>query len=212
MSEDPDEDGKEEVLLASLMGDGGRVLALTGEDEGLGSARELSPKTPIVGGITGGLPAEPSSGDGGKGRPVVKLLLRSRSCRLAPGDAIELEDPEVPGLTASCEPDALAARSEEGSGSVRFQYGTNLVCEEDGSEGNDAEAAGGAVDLRASLAGLELLMVVSEEGPGAERGRGSGRLPLVGEVGEADGRDAAGCCEGPATLGAGRELGYEARL
>jgi hypothetical protein len=80
MSEDPAEDGKEEVLLAGLMGDGGRVLALMGEDEGLGSARELSPKTPIVGGITGGLPTEPSSGDGGKGRPVLKLLLRSRSC------------------------------------------------------------------------------------------------------------------------------------
>jgi hypothetical protein len=80
LSEDPAEDGKEEVLLASLVGDGGRVLALTGEDEGLGSARELSPKTPNVVGITGGLPTEPSSGDGGKGRPVVKLLLRSRSC------------------------------------------------------------------------------------------------------------------------------------
>jgi hypothetical protein len=80
MSEDPAEDGKEEVLLAGLMGDGGRVLALMGEDEGLGSARELSPKTPIVGGIMGGLPTEPSSGDGGKGRPVLKLLLRSRSC------------------------------------------------------------------------------------------------------------------------------------
>jgi hypothetical protein len=80
MSEDPAEDGKEEELLASLMGDGGRVLALMGEGQGLGSGRELSPKTPIVGGITGGLPSEPSSGDGGKGRPVVKLLLRSRSC------------------------------------------------------------------------------------------------------------------------------------
>jgi hypothetical protein len=77
MSEFPAEDGKEEVLLASLMGDGGRVLALS---HGLGSARELSPKTPIVGGITGGFPSEPSRGDGGKGRPVLKLLLRSRSC------------------------------------------------------------------------------------------------------------------------------------
>ena len=78
-AEAPAEDGKEEVLLASLMGDGGRVLALTGEGQGLGS-RELSPETPIVEGITGGLPTEPSSGDGGRGRPVVKLLLRSRSC------------------------------------------------------------------------------------------------------------------------------------
>ena len=86
MSEDPDEDGKEELLLASLMGDGGRVLALAEEDQGFGSgsgsgsARELSPKTPLVGGIMGGFPSEPSSGDGGRGRPVVKLLLRSRSC------------------------------------------------------------------------------------------------------------------------------------
>ncbi len=55
------------------------MLALTGEGQGLGS-RELSPETPIVEGITGGLPTEPSSGDGGRGRPVVKLLLRSRSC------------------------------------------------------------------------------------------------------------------------------------
>ena len=129
------------------------------------------------------------------------------------GDAIEPEDPEGPGPTASCELDALAARSEEGSGSVRFQYGTNLVCEdEDGSRGNGAEAAGAAGDLNASLAGLELLLAVSKEWPGAERGRGSGRRPLVGEVGEADGRDAAGCCEGPATLDVGRGLSREARL
>lgn len=215
MSEDPAEDRKEEVLLVSLMGDGGPVLALTGENEGLGSVRELSPKTPIVGGITGGLPTEPSSGDGGKGRPVVKLLLRSRSCRLESGDATEPEDPEGPGLTASCELDALAARSEEGSGSVRFQYGINLVCEggeEDGSRGSDAEAAGGAGDLKVSLAGLELLRAVSEKWPGAERGRGSGRLPVVGEVEDEGGRDAAGCCEEPATLDAGRELACEARL
>jgi hypothetical protein len=49
---------------------------------------------------------------------------------------------------------------------VRFQYGTNLVCEEDeedGSRGSDAEAAGGAGDLKASLAGLELLVAMSEE-------------------------------------------------
>lgn len=47
---------------------------------------------------------------------------------------------------------------------MRFQYGTNLACEdeEDGSRGSDAEAAGAAGDLRASLAGLELL-VASEE-------------------------------------------------
>jgi hypothetical protein len=188
------------------MGDGGRVLALTGEDEGLGSAREPSPTTPIVGGIRGGL-IEPSSGDGGKGRPVVKLLLRSRSCWLASGNAAEPEDPEGPGLAASCELGALAARSEEGSGRVRFQYGTNLVCErgeEDGSRGSDADFAGGGGDFRTSLAGLELLMAVSEE-PGAERGRGRGRLPLVGEVGEADGREGAGCCEGTVTLDPGRE-------
>lgn len=163
MSEVPAEDGKEEELLASLMGDDGRVLALS---HGLGSAYELSPKTPIVGGITGGFPYEPSSGDGGKGRPAVKLLLRSRSCCLASGDAIEPEDPEGPGLTASCELDALAARSEEGLGSVRFQYGINLVCEgaeEDGSRGSGAEAGGAAGDLRVSLAGLELLVAVSEE-------------------------------------------------
>ena len=57
------------------------------------------------------------------------------------------------------------ARSEEGSGSVRLQYGTNLVCEkeEDGSRGSDAKAAGGAGDLKASLAGLELLVAVSGE-------------------------------------------------
>ena len=80
---------------------------------------------------------------------------------------MEPEDPEGPGLTASCELDALAARSDEGLGSVRFQYGINLVCEggaeEDGSRGSDAEAAGAAGDLRASLAGLELLVAVSEE-------------------------------------------------
>jgi hypothetical protein len=49
---------------------------------------------------------------------------------------------------------------------VRFQYGINLVCEgaeEDGSRGSDAEAAGAAGDLKASLAGLELLVAVSEE-------------------------------------------------
>jgi len=61
------------------------------------------------------------------------------------------------------------------------------------------------------LAGLEHLVVVFEEVLGAARGRGRGRLPLVGEVGEADGRE-AGCCEGPAILDAGRELVCEARL
>lgn len=74
---------------------------------------------------------------------------------------MEPEDPEGPELTTSCELDALAARSEEGSGSVRFQYGTNLACEddEDGSSGSGAEAAGAAGDLRTSLTGLELLVV-----------------------------------------------------
>jgi hypothetical protein len=115
---------------------------------------------------------------------------------------MEPEDPDGPGLTASCELDALAARSEEGSGRVRFQYGTNLVCEDEavGSRGSDVDAAGGAGDLRTSLAGLELLAAVSRELPGAERGRGRGRLPLVGEVGEVDGREEAGWCEGTVTF------------
>jgi hypothetical protein len=115
----------------------------------------------------------------------------------------------------SCELDVLVARSEEGSGSVRFQYGTNLACggdEEDESRGSDAEVPGTAGGLKPSLAGLELLIAISEEWLGAERGRGSGRLLLVGDVGEEDGRDAAGCCEEPATLDTGRELAREARL
>ena len=110
-------------------------------------------------------------------------------------------------MTGSCELDAPAARSKEGSGRVRFQYGTNLICEggeEEGSGGSDADATGGRGDLRTSFAGLELRAAVSEE-PGTERGRGRGRLPLVGEVGEADGREGAGCCEGTVTLDPGRE-------
>lgn len=90
---------------------------------------------------------------------------------------------------------------------MRFQYGTNLICEggeEEGSGGSDADATGRGGDLTTSLAGLELLAAVSEE-PGAERGRGRGRLPLVGEVGEADGREGAGWCEGTVTLDPGRE-------
>ena len=78
--EDPAAQGKDELLLASLMWDDGRVLDLTGEDEGLGRTLAPSPDKLIVGGINGGLPAEPSSGDGGKGRPLLKLLLRSRGC------------------------------------------------------------------------------------------------------------------------------------
>jgi len=113
------------------MKDGERVVALTGEDEGLGTTRAPSPNTPIVGGINGGLPAVPSSGDGGKGRPLVKLLVRFRGCSIPPGDDTELEDPEGPELIASCELDALPTRSEEGSGRVRFQYGINLVREGD---------------------------------------------------------------------------------
>jgi hypothetical protein len=121
---------------------------------------------------------------------------------------MEPEDPEGPGLTASCELDALAAaRSEEGSGRVRFQYGTNLVCEDEavGSRGSDADAAGGAEDLKTSLAGLELLVAVSKELPGAERGSGRGRLPLVGEVGEVDRTEEAGWCEGAVAFEPGRE-------
>ena len=101
----------------------------------------------------------------------MKLLLRSLCCRPASADGAELEEPEGPGLNASCELEALAARSEEGSGRVRFQYGTNLVDEGDGSEG----VGGGITEdkeevLRTSLAGLELLAVASEEALCAERG------------------------------------------
>ncbi len=116
--DDPVVEGREGPLGADLTGDGGRVLALTGEEEGLGSARERSPKTPTVGGIMGGLPTEPSSGEGGKGRPLVKLLVRSR-CWLSSAGVAEF-GAEWVELTASCELDALAARSE-GSGRVRFQ-------------------------------------------------------------------------------------------
>ncbi len=87
--DDPVVEGREGPLGADLTGDGGRVLALTGEEEGLGSARERSPKTPTVGGIMGGLPTEPSSGEGGKGRPLVKLLVRSR-CGLSSAGVAEL--------------------------------------------------------------------------------------------------------------------------
>lgn len=112
-------EGRDGALGANLTGDGGRVLALTGEEEILGSARERSPKTPTVGGITGGLPTEPSSGEGGKGRPLLKLLVRSR-CWLYSTGVAELR-PEWVELTASCELDAPAAARSEGSGRVRFQ-------------------------------------------------------------------------------------------
>lgn len=209
--EDPAVEGKEELLLASLMGDDGRVLALTGEDEGLGRIRAPSPNKLIVGGINGTLPAEPSSGDGGKGRPLVKLLLRSRGCSPTSGDGMELDDPEGPELMASCELDALAARSEEGSGRERFQYGTNLVREVDASLTSDGEASGEAEGFATSLAGLELLMAASEEVPGAERGRGRGRLQLVGEVGEADGRVEASWGDGRVTPELGSELASNER-
>jgi hypothetical protein len=117
-ADDPAVEGRDWPLGAGLTGEDGRVLALTGE-EGLGSARERSPKTPTVGGMRGGLPMEPSSGEGGNGRPPVKLLVRSR-CWLSSPRVAEL-GPERVELTASCELDALAARSEEGSGRVRFQ-------------------------------------------------------------------------------------------
>lgn len=207
--EDAAVEGKEELLLASLMGDDGRVLALTGEDEGLGRMRAPSPNKLIVGGINGILPAEPSSGEGGKGRPLVKLLLRSRGCSRTSGDGTELDEPERPELMASCELDALAARSEEGSGRERFQYGRNLVreeYEEDASLRSDGDATGEAEGgFVTSLAGLELLKAASEEVPGTERGRGRGRLQLVGEVGEGDGRVEAGWWDGMVTP----ELGSE---
>src|SRR5579863_3608340 len=141
------------------MGEIGSVFALTGEDEGLGSTRAPSPNKLIVGGMNGGLPAEPSSGDGGKGLPLVKLLLRSRGGSLASGDGMELEDPEGPEFIASCELDALGAgRSKEGSGRERFQYGMNLVPggpEVEGSLRDDADATGEAeVGFRTSFAGL----------------------------------------------------------
>lgn len=174
------------------MGDVGSVFDLTGESEGLGSTRAPSLKL-MVGGMNGGLPAEPSSGDGGKGLPLVKLLLRSRGGSLASGDGAVLEDPEGLEFTASCEMDThAAARSGEGSGRERFQYGMNLVPEGpevEGSLRDDADATGEAeVGFTASFAGLALLMAISEELPGAVRGRGRGRLLLVGEVGEADGK------------------------
>ena len=111
-ADDPAVEGRDRPLGAGLTGEDGRVLALTGE----GSARERSPKTLTEGGIAGGLPMEPSSGEGGSGRPLVKLLVRSR-CWLSSAGVAELG----PELTASCELDALAARSEEGSGRLRFQ-------------------------------------------------------------------------------------------
>jgi hypothetical protein len=214
--EDPAVVGKDELLLASLMGDDGRVLDLTGGDEGFGSIRAPSPDKLIVGGINGGLPTEPSSGDGGKGRPLVKLLLRSRGCSQKSVDGTELEDPEGPELMASCELDALAARSEAGSGRERFQYGTNLVRE--GLEEVSLRRVGdptGAMEggFETSLAGLELLTAVSEEMPGAERGRGRGRLPLVGEVGEAEGSvEVGGWGDGRVTPELGSEPGRNERV
>ena len=88
-ADDPVVEGRDEPIGAGLTGEGGRVLARTGEEEGLGSARERSPKTPTVSGITGGLPMEPSSGEGGNGRPLVKLLVRSR-CWLSSTGVAEL--------------------------------------------------------------------------------------------------------------------------
>jgi len=198
------------------MGDVGRVCALTGEDKGLGSTRAPSPNKLIVGGMNGGLPTEPSSGDGGKGLPLVKLLLRSRGGSLTSGDGTELEDPEGPEFIASCELDALTAgRSKEGSGRERFQYGMNLVPEGPEAEGSlkdNADATGEAeVGFIPSFAGLELLMAVSEQLPGAVRGRGRGRLPLVGEVGEGDGRVEASLGDGKVTPELGSELGPSER-
>jgi hypothetical protein len=128
---------------------------------------------------------------------------------------MELDDPEGPELMASCELDALAARSEEGSGRERFQYGTNFVSEGDEEAWlrRDGDATGEVESgFATSLAGLELLMAASEEIPGAERGRGRGRLPLVGEVGEADGRvEAAGWGDGRVMPELGSEPGRNER-
>jgi hypothetical protein len=201
--------------LASLIGDVGRVLALTGEDEGLGSTRAPSPNKLIVGGMNGGLPAEPSSGDGGKGLPLVKLLLRSRGGSLVSGDGTELDGPEGPEFITSCKLVVLAAaRSEEGSGRERFQYGMNLVPkgpEVEGSLRSDAATGEADVSLATSFAGLELLMARSEELPGAVRGRGRGRLILVGEVGEVDGRVEGSWGDGRVTPELGSEPGPSER-
>ena len=62
-------------------------------------------------------------------------------------------------------------------------------CDEE-SAGNDTEEAEN--DLVVSLTGLELRGAVSDELPGTERGRGRGRLLLVGEVGEAEEREGGG--------------------
>jgi hypothetical protein len=66
--------------------------------------------------------------------------------------------------------------------------------------------------LTPSFAGLLLLVAVSEELPAEERGRGSGRLPLVGEVGEAEGGDVASCGDGRLTLELGSEPERNVRL
>ena len=78
-----------------------------------------------------------------------------------------------------------------------------MVCERDE---NDASLRGGGEAVgeaeggfATSLAGLEHLIAASKEVPGAERGRGRGRLLLVGEVGEADGRVEAGWEDGRVT-------------
>lgn len=204
----PEAAGKDELLLASLIAEGGRVAAPTEEDEGLGSARERSPRALTAGGMRGDLPTVPSSGDGGKGRPLVKLLLRSRCGWPPSASATELEELEGRALTASCELEALAIRSEEGSGRVRFQYGTNLDEEGVGSPGRDGGIPGKAEGiLPTSLAGLELLVAASGKPPGTERGRGRGRLPLVGDVGEGDGMEEAGCWAGKVMPDVGSEAG-----
>lgn len=56
------------------------------------------------------------------------------------------------------------------------------------STGNDTDTPEEAEDgFMASLIGLEFRWALSDELPGTERGRGRGRLLLVGEVGEAEG-------------------------
>lgn len=55
--------------------------------------------------------------------------------------------------------------------------------------GNDTDTPEEAEDFVTSLTGLEVRGALSDELPGTERGRGRGRLLLVGEVGEAEGRE-----------------------
>lgn len=75
------------------------------------------------------------------------------------------------------------------------------------SAGNDTDTPEEAEnDLMASLTGLELRGALSDELPGTERGRGRGRLLLVGEVGEGEGSEGRGCV-GRVTAALGSNVG-----